>query len=468
MPTFLSLNVKGLNHPTKRTSMWHTARESNCYVICLQEMHLKKKTAEPQCTNRQFTHIFQASGPTKRNWVMIAFKNSLAFTLHNNLVDEERRYLAPDCTLDKTRYTIVSVYTPNSGQLRILSKLMKKLTKFHQGCFIVCSDFNVVPDNNIDTSSRNYRLASPMGSFIRNNDLYDVWRCHHTTEGDYSFFSHRHNSYTRIDYFLVDKWTLTKITDSSVGTITWSDHAPVSVNVADRPHPPRNKIWRANAAIIQSPEHSAYIRKHLEEFFDLNEGSTSNNTILWNAHKAFIRGIIIQLSAREKRRRSQYLDTLTSTIKTLDEQNQNNPDPKIKEKLVLLRQELRNVLLDLHTKIQTQFRAKQYSTENKAGKALALRLKGHHIKTKIPHLFHPATNQKLIDPQTIADAFSHYYQSLYKLKDDLNTIQPFIEDIDSFLQEIKLTKLSQQHLTELNEPFTPPRNSKYHFYLTNQ
>lgn len=273
MPKFLSINVKGLNHPAKRTSMWKTAIDSKCDILCLQETHFKI-SAEPRCTHHQFTNIFKASGPNKKNGVMIAVKNSLTFTLHNSLIDEEGRYLALDCTLDNTRYTIVNVYTPNSGQIKFLSKLMKKLNKFRQGNFIVCGDFNIAPDNELDTSNRTSRPSSPMTTFIRNNDLYDVWRCHHTSERDYSFFSSRHNSYTRIDYFLVDKWTLTKTTDSSIGTITWSDHAPVSIDIADHPSHPRHMMWRANASIIQSPENSLYIRNHLEEFFELNKGST--------------------------------------------------------------------------------------------------------------------------------------------------------------------------------------------------
>lgn len=111
---------------------------------------------------------------------MIAVKNSLTFTLHNSVTDEEGRYLALDCTLDNTRYTIVNVYTPNTGQITFLSKLMKKLDKFRQGNFIVCGDFNIASDTDLDTSTRTSRPSSHMNTFIRNNNLYDVWRCHHT------------------------------------------------------------------------------------------------------------------------------------------------------------------------------------------------------------------------------------------------------------------------------------------------
>lgn len=200
MPKFLTLNVKGLNHPVKRALLWRTALTSHCDVLCVQETHFKA-TAEPTCTNKQFTNIFKASGPKKKNGVLIAIKNTIAFTLHNSMADVNGRYLALDCSMNNVRYTVVTIYAPNRKQISFLSKLMKKLTRFKQGHLIICGDFNIVPDNSVDASSRSGRTASPMGSFIRSHDLYNVWRYHHTTKRDYSYFSPRHNSYTRIDYF---------------------------------------------------------------------------------------------------------------------------------------------------------------------------------------------------------------------------------------------------------------------------
>lgn len=137
-----------------------------------------------------------ASGPHKKNGVLIAIKNTTAFTLHNSLVDTEGRYLALDCTMDNTRCTLVNIYAPNTGQIKFLTKLMKKINQFRQGHLIICGDFNFIPDNILDASSQTTIYPSPMGSFLRNNDLYDVWRYHHTTERDYTFFFHWHNSYT--------------------------------------------------------------------------------------------------------------------------------------------------------------------------------------------------------------------------------------------------------------------------------
>lgn len=217
MPKFLSLNVKGLNHPAKRASLWRTAHDSHCKVLCNQKTYFKANT-EPSCTNKKFNHIFKASGPDKKNGVLIAIKNTNSFTLHKSHVDAGGRYFTLDCTLNNNRYTLVTVYAPNKKQISFLSKMMKKINRFRQGHLIICGDFNLVPE--LFQSSRSSRISSSMGPFIRNNDLYDLWRCHHTTEKDYSYFFPRHNSYTRIDYFLVDKWTLPKVSASQISTIT--------------------------------------------------------------------------------------------------------------------------------------------------------------------------------------------------------------------------------------------------------
>lgn len=67
-------------------------------------------------------------------------------------------------------------------------------------------------------------------------------------------------------------------------------------------------------------------------------------------------------------------------------------------------------------------------------------------------MYHPATKDKLID-QAIADAFSHYYNTLYNLKEDTSIPQPSKSEIDDFLGEINLPIISPEQLYMLNAPF---------------
>lgn len=71
---------------------------------------------------------------------------------------------------------------------------------------LICDDFNLVPNIDMDSTAGSKRHASPLDKFITSNELYDVWRCSHTSEPDFTFLSPRHNTFSQIDLFLTDKW----------------------------------------------------------------------------------------------------------------------------------------------------------------------------------------------------------------------------------------------------------------------
>lgn len=101
--------------------------------------------------------------------------------------------------------------------------------------------------------------------------------------------------------------------------------------------------------------------------------------MVWNPHKAFIRGVLIQLGSQEKKRRLQHLDSIISSIKDLKTQNQSI----LKTKLVTLRQELTSLLLEIFERMQLKLKATSYSTSNKARKAMVQRIKGRRAEARI-------------------------------------------------------------------------------------
>lgn len=55
----------------------------------------------------------------------------------------------------------------------------------------------------------------------------DVWREQHPSVGDYSFLSHHHQSYSRIDMVFVSNTIVSHIVEVEIGIHHLSDHAPV-------------------------------------------------------------------------------------------------------------------------------------------------------------------------------------------------------------------------------------------------
>lgn len=93
----------------------------------------------------------------------------------------------------------------------------------------MCGDLNLMVDPLLDSNSATKgRVHSPR-SLFHAEEVYDVWRCHYADKGDYTFYSFRHHTYSRIDLFIYDKWLLQRISSSYIHKISWSDHAMISV-----------------------------------------------------------------------------------------------------------------------------------------------------------------------------------------------------------------------------------------------
>lgn len=153
-------------------------------------------------------------------------------------------------------------------------------------------------------------------------------------------------------------------------------------------------------------------RARLLVFFNNNAGSVLNPFMLWNAHKAFMRGIGIQMGMRAMRQRQKRLTDLIKEILIIDTQNKLNTSRTLSQKLLQLRYDLRLLLLENFEKSSRKLKMTYYANGNTAGKLLAQNLKGHRYKTKIPIFIHSGTKQKEYHPQKITDAFK-FYRVLY-------------------------------------------------------
>lgn len=55
--------------------------------------------------------------------------------------------------------------------------------------------------------------------------IIDVWRSQHNTQWEYTYYSGRHNTYSRIDYIFQTISNTVKLGKSCIGPWDYSDHA---------------------------------------------------------------------------------------------------------------------------------------------------------------------------------------------------------------------------------------------------
>lgn len=141
----------------------------------------------------------------------------------------------------------------------------------------------------MNSTSKSRARQGHLQKFLHTRDLYDVWRCQHGTERDFTFFSAPHNSYSRIDFFITDKWTLQQIASTSIGDIPWSDHAPVTLQLTPDFACPSTGMWRLNPFLLADKlTKESIIEVHLD-FFKFNDLTDTKRFMLWRAYKAYMK-----------------------------------------------------------------------------------------------------------------------------------------------------------------------------------
>lgn len=184
-----SFNVKGLNSSYKRQMAWKEAIRLKSDVICFQETHFVSNKPPP-FHHPKYPHVLLANGPKKKGGVAIAIRDSIPFTKLETHLDASGRYIILICEIFKTKYMLVNVYLPNTNQLRFLKRIWKKVESIKQGHVILTGDFNAIPNKELDLSNpmHSQQRRATLSQFLASSDLFDVWRCQHSSERDFLFF----------------------------------------------------------------------------------------------------------------------------------------------------------------------------------------------------------------------------------------------------------------------------------------
>lgn len=99
--------------------------------------------------------------------------------------------------------------------------------------------------------------------------LVDACRSKYPNCRDFTFYSHRHASYSRIDSFFTPKAELCRIADLRILPMTISDHSPIELswNIGHKSTP---KQWRLKASLLNDKEFINLITTELKLYLDTN------------------------------------------------------------------------------------------------------------------------------------------------------------------------------------------------------
>ena len=112
--SIITLNVNGLNAPTKRHRLDEWIQKQDPYICCLQETHFRHKDTYRLKVRGQ-KNIFPANGKQKKTGVAILISDKIDLKIKKITRDKEGHYIMIKGSIQEEDITIINIYIPNIG-----------------------------------------------------------------------------------------------------------------------------------------------------------------------------------------------------------------------------------------------------------------------------------------------------------------------------------------------------------------
>lgn len=373
---FVSFNVNGLNGPIKRKRVLMYLKKLKIDIAFVQETHLTP--LEHRKLKRDWIgHVISSSFNSKARGVAVLINKNTPVTIGETIVDTLGRYVVVNCQIYSEPWTLLNFYAPNYDDESFIQNIFLKVSGGHKN-ILIGGDFNFCLDPLLDKSALSVtksKAGKTTINFMKELNLTDMWRQMHPQARDYSFYSGRHNSFTRIDLFLLSTHLIHRAIESKYLPRILSDHSPLTLSIYMPEKTSNVYRWRLNPTLLQKPDFCKFIRGRIELFCDTNCPSSPNSFILWDTLKAFLRGQIISYTKGVKKKYMAEIEELEADILKLEKEFQQSKSKDIHQ--LLVNKKLRYNTLHTYRIEKNIMRSKQryYELGEKAHKILSWQLK---------------------------------------------------------------------------------------------
>ncbi len=308
----------------------------------------------------------------------------------------------------------MNLYGPNNDDPNFYNNVFLLISSL-QGAIIIGGDFNCTLDPKLDRSSgidpTHARSRKIIHQFMQDLNLIDIWRVENPTKKEYSCHSAKHNTYSRIDYFIMSKSLAPNVSGCIYKSILISDHALFLLNYSATTTVKGKTLWRLKPQWLQNPKFLVYIGQNIDDYFLLNTTETSAS-IRWEASKAFIRGQMMGYTRNKSNKKYLEMLELERDIKELELEITGGNGKEKQHKLAILTAKYNKLSINKALAGLTRLKRTYYDQGEKAGKLLAWRLKTQQNERIITEM-DTADGDKTSNPQIINTLFETYDTQLF-------------------------------------------------------
>ena len=209
--SIITLNVNGLNAPTKRQRLAEGIQKQDPYRCCLQETHLKTRDTY-RLKVKGWKKIFHENRDQKKAGVAILISDEINFKTKAVKRDKDGHYIMTKGSFQEENITIINIYAPNIGAPQYVGQMLPSMKGEINNNTIIVGDFNT-PFTTMDRSIKQKinNETQTVKDTIDQLHLIDIYMTFHPKTMNFTFFSSAHGSFSRIDYILGHKSSLGKI-----------------------------------------------------------------------------------------------------------------------------------------------------------------------------------------------------------------------------------------------------------------
>ena len=150
--SIITLNVNGLNAPTKKHRLAEWIQKEDPYICCLQETQFRPRDTY-RMKVRGWKNLFHAKGNQKKAGVAILISDKLDFKTKTITRDKEGHYTMFKGSIQEEDITIVNIYAPNIGAPQNIRQILTAIKGEIDSNTVIVGNFNT-PLSPMDRSTK--------------------------------------------------------------------------------------------------------------------------------------------------------------------------------------------------------------------------------------------------------------------------------------------------------------------------
>lgn len=175
------------------------------------------------------------------------FNNNFEFKVVKEKKDINGNYLVLDVIVEKFRFTLVSLYGPNSDTPDFFENIMSIIDDFDNESYIICGDFNLVLYPYLDYHNylhvNNPQAREKVMEIIEERCLVDPFRELNPELRRYTWRKKTPFKQARLDFFLLSDNILSFLKNCSIEPSYRSDHSRVVLDLEINPFVRGKGLW---------------------------------------------------------------------------------------------------------------------------------------------------------------------------------------------------------------------------------